>query len=258
VHSPLEHTAPWKRDDLTPEDLYRDDTALLWEEVHALIVLGVGGGSLGVGQELVWAGDQLVPLLYLHSASQDLSRQVLGMALERDLTVKAYKSPDHLGEIVRRWVADRRARIVDGPRRRRDRALLLEPLRTEIALAWDGLSQPAKRKRALEMCLPQVRVERLADSALALAAAPLHEVLTVAGVLGVVGAARLLGAGGLPDLVSRQRDALASAAIEREWTVPFALELEQVARLELARGGVRRLSFGSIADWVRFAEDRGH
>lgn len=90
VHSPLEHTAPWKRDDLTPDDLYRINTALLWEEVDALIVLGVRGGSLGVGQELVWAGDQLVPLLYLHSDGQDLSRQVLGMALERDLTVKAF------------------------------------------------------------------------------------------------------------------------------------------------------------------------
>src|SRR4051794_21911132 len=48
VYAPLDHTAPWEKDGLSPEEVYSVNLA----EVHAsdaLVVIAENGGSAGVG-----------------------------------------------------------------------------------------------------------------------------------------------------------------------------------------------------------------
>ena len=50
--------------------------------------------------------------------------------------------------------------------------------------------------------------------------------------------------------------ALRTAAQQYGWDGAQALELYLDARIEMARGGVRRLSFTSVEDWVQFRDSR--
>ena len=56
----------------------------------------------------------------------------------------------------------------------------------------------------------------------------------------------------LPDLGQREHEALAQVSDEYDWSGSKALQVERAARMELARGGVRRLTFQTPDDWLRF------
>jgi len=88
-----------------------------------------------------------------------------------------------------------------------------------------------------------------------LAAATAHELSALGGALQVEAIAGLF-AQPLPDLRSEQVAALISAADELGWDVATAFRLYELARLELARGGVRRFPLASIQDWVDFHDSR--
>src|SRR5262249_45748086 len=136
VHLPSQHSAPWKHEQMTPDEVYELNSTLLWSEVDGLIVIGYRGGSLGAGQELAWACDQGIPILYLHSEDAPPSRQIVGTQPHADLVIKPFADPDDIAGLVHRFLSERRQVIEDRPRRRRDRRLQVTGLRQALNTAW--------------------------------------------------------------------------------------------------------------------------
>jgi hypothetical protein len=256
VHSPIVWTAPWGKDTLAPETIYRRNTEILWEDTDALIILGIKGASLGAGQELAWACALDRPVLYLHPAGTNVSRQLRGAASEHDIVVASYDTPDELHDLVGRWLASRRHIISDGPRRRRGQALRFTALMSAFAAKWNALSLDEQADVVATTRIAPGRIARLFTSPLALAAGSAAELAALGGALGVDAMSALLTRS-LPDLVPQQRAALANAAEEFGWTPRQVLRLEEEARRELARGGIRRLPLASIEDWETFRRRRG-
>lgn len=137
VYAPLDHTAPWKKDGLLPEDVYSRNLA----EVHAadaLIVIAENGGSAGVGQELEWAFRLGLPILYL-TADAAISRQIRGAP--GFIQAQAYGNDgltleSHVRNFLRQW----KPLILDGPRRRQSRRLRYLAVAQRLRAAWDGCS----------------------------------------------------------------------------------------------------------------------
>jgi hypothetical protein len=137
VYAPLDYTAPWKKDGLSPEEVYAQNLA----EVHAadaLIVIAENGGSAGVGQELEWAVRLGLPILFL-TADAAISRQILGAP--GFIQAQAYGSDastleSHVKNFLRQW----KPLILDGPRRRHSRRLRFLAVTQRLRAAWEGCS----------------------------------------------------------------------------------------------------------------------
>jgi hypothetical protein len=139
VYAPIDHTAPWKGDSLSPSQVYeRNLTELL--DSDALIVLADRAASAGVGQEIEWAARSGIPILYLSSAAS-VSRQIAG--IPAFITCVPYNHDSatlaaHVDNFVRKW----RAFIQDAPRRRASRRLRFEPLVSRLRAAWTTANDP--------------------------------------------------------------------------------------------------------------------
>jgi hypothetical protein len=141
VYAPIEHTAPWNRDRLSAEQVYRTNL----HAVHtsdALIVLGENGASAGVGQELEWAIRVGIPILYL-TAGRDVSRQIKGAPAF--LQAQSYNNDtrtleSHVKNFMRLW----RPMILDGPRRRESRLLRYEAVTKRLRAAWETCPKPTE------------------------------------------------------------------------------------------------------------------
>jgi hypothetical protein len=253
VHSPIKLSAPWKKDELNPTDIYRLNTNELWIEADALIVLADQGGSLGIGQELEWAFDLQLPVLYLSLKGDPVSRQIEGAGSEYDLSLRTYQGPEDLRDTVGRWLVSRKPTICDGPRRRRNREMLFEPTRAKLAAAWSNLGAAEQQHIVAATKIGRGRIERMLSHPLMLAAASVQELSLLSGGLRIPAASERV-AEPLPELRPGQVAALSVAAKEFDWDFETAFELHRRARLELARGGVRRLPLGSIQDWANFYE----
>ncbi len=139
VYAPIDHTAPWSDDSLSAHEVYRHNL----REVHdsdGLIVLAEGGGSAGVGQELEWAIQLRIPVLYL-TATGAASRQISGSPAF--VSARIYNNDtetleDHVKNFLRQW----RPLILDGPARRESRKLRFEAITTRLRAAWQGCSNP--------------------------------------------------------------------------------------------------------------------
>jgi hypothetical protein len=246
-------SAPWKKDGRTPEGIYRLNSKTLWEEADALIVIGHRGGSLGSGQELTWAGSLHLPMLYVHIARTSVSRQLRGATREHDLQISPYNSPHELSDIVERWLCSRRHVIADGPRRRRNRMLRFAELQARLRHAWEALTPAAQDHVVSATRIAPGRVARLLDSAGALSQASTCEVSELAAALSIE-TTSVVGISPLPDLRTEQRRALVNAAAEFGWDTQETFTVYDAARVELARGGVRRLPLASAYDWLVFRE----
>jgi hypothetical protein len=257
VHSPARRSAPWQDDSFTPEDVFRLNSRTVWEEADALVVIGYEGGSLGSGQELAWAASLALPTLYVHNEDTAVSRQLRGAAAEHDLTIAAHRSPHQLADLVERWLCSRRHLIADGPRRRRNRALLFVDLQTRLRCAWEALGRQEQGHVVAVTRTARDRIVRLLDSAGAFSQASLAEIASLTAAL-EVDATSLAGASPLPDLRGEQRAALVNAAEEFGWDTQETFRLYDAARVELARGGIRRLPLASPYDWRVFRERLGN
>lgn len=253
VHTPLSWSAPWTDDGRTPQDIYALNRTKV-AECAALIVLATNGGGLGVGQEFAWATSLRLPILVLHHTDEPPSRQAVGTPA--DITVVAFTDATYLTEAVKEFVRRNRSTIADVKRRRDSLMTVLIPLRENLAEVWAGLPDHERSRVEAESRLHRDRVTQLVDDANALAGASMSEILALVGALGLDPSC-IASPPTLPDLTARQRSALASAADEHEWGGSEALALETRARLELARGGNRRLPLVTPADWLRFREEAG-
>ncbi|MEM9036383.1 MAG: hypothetical protein AAGD18_17420 [Actinomycetota bacterium] len=247
VHTPFTWSAPWS--DRRPENQVHDANATTVQRCAALIVLAIDGGGLGVGQELTWAAALRLPVLLLHPAETTPSRQALGTPA--DITVAPFTDAAGLAEAVRAFLRKNRPTIEDWRRRRGSLDTALLPLREHLAEAWHARTETEQDRIEAESRVHRRRIQQLIAGDHALAGASMSEVLSLVGALGI-DAANVLSNPTMPDLSAGQRAALAAASDEYEWGGADALQLERRARLELARGGTRRLSLASPADWVAF------
>jgi hypothetical protein len=247
VHVPFNWSAPWN-DRRDPDQIYALNSATV-ASCAAMIILSIDGGGLGVGQEFAWAAGLRLPVLLLHPNDQTPSRQAIGTPA--DLTVSAFGSAHDLAEAVRAFLRANRSTIEDWHRRTASQTIALTPLRETLAARWHALGKADQNRVEAEARVHHRRIKSLVDEPHALATATLSEILALAGALDVDGT-HVFAAPTMPDLTHRQREALSVAADEYEWGGADVLALETRARLELARGGTRRLSLATPADWIQF------
>jgi hypothetical protein len=246
VHAPLMWSAPWN-DDRPDEDVYKLNSATVGR-CAAVIVLCIDGGGLGVGQEFAWALALRVPILLLFPDDKPPSRQALGSP--GDITAVGFRDATHLAEEVRSFLRANRSVIEDWRRRSDSLSVATLPLRETLAERWSALGERDRARVEAEARVHRRRITQLIDDDHALAGASMSEILAIVGAMNIDIATLFSPA--MPDLNARQRDALAAASDEYEWSGTQVLALETRARLELARGGTRRLSLVTPADWVQF------
>jgi hypothetical protein len=250
VHLPTQRSSPSRAPDMTPRQVYELNSETVLADADALIVIGHGGGSFGSGQELDWACQAGIPILYLRHSDEPLSRQVQGLTFEADLDIRTFA--DGPQAAVRQWIASRRHAIEHGPSRRRDRALATAALRGALYARWRELGASERLEVCATARIKAARVNRLLREPNLLAAgASLDQVRRLAGALGLEPGA-YLAPEALPQLAPTQLQALEAAAEEYEWTGHETVRIARHAQRELARGTIRRLSFTTTEDWVRF------
>lgn len=247
VHLPVLWSAPGPDDDRQPRDIYdfnRDKV----RRASGLVLLGDHGGSLGAGQEFAWAVARRLPVLVLLTGTEPLSRQIAGTPAQ--MCIRRVATDTDLEAAVAEWVRDWGPAVESHARsgtgqliiairaanRLRD-ALASSPDSIEAIAAVAGLAPD----RIAELLQP----EALLDGSVS-------ELLALSRALGLE-AGDALNASPIPELSSTQRAGLATAAEEYEWSPHQILQIETRARLELAKGGVRRLPLSSVQDWVSFA-----
>lgn len=248
IHLPIDWTAPWSDDKTEPEEVYRRNSETIFEAA-ALVLIGLSGGSFGAGQEFAIASALRLPILYLRHGEEPISRQVLGTPV--DLVVVKFSRPDELADAVVEFLRSRRVQLEQHARRSADRAMALEPLRSALHQGWTGLDDDRQAAVAVEARLHPRRIRQIVGSAAAIAAASLDELRALAGALST-SLGGYLAAQPLPDLDPQEVSALRTAAAEYDWEGTTTLDLLQAARLEYARGGVRRFRLTSVDDWVKF------
>ena len=247
VHIPFTWSAPWT-DNRASEDIYDLNSSTVGE-CSAVIILCIDGGGLGVGQEFAWAIALRLPILILHPHDLPISRQAEGTP--GDVTIVGFANAAQLADEVKSFLRRNRSTIEDWHRRSESLSVSLLPLRERITERWDALGDTERARVEAESRVHQRRIEQFTRDDHALASASTSELLAVIGALGI-DAADVFATPSMPDLNARQRDALGVAADEYNWRGAEVLTLETRARLELARGGTRRLSLVTPADWVQF------
>jgi len=128
-------------------------------------------------------------------------------------------------------------------------------LRGTLDASWHGLREHERVAAAGVARIHPDRISELLQDDGVLRSASLSELTALVGALGGSFQA-LTPESVLPELGEREREALAQVCDEYEWSGSKALHIEMAARLELARGGVRRLRLESPEDWLRFDKYR--
>lgn len=247
VHIPFTWSAPWS-DARPPEEIYNFNSTTV-SGCAAVIILSIDGGGLGVGQEFAWAAALRLPILLVHPRDQLPSRQAVGTPA--DLTVAAFANANELAEAVRSFLRANRSIIEDWHRRTNSQILTLTPLRETLAERWHAMAAHDRAQVEAESRVHQRRISQLVEDDRALATATMSEILALVGAMDI-DPMHIFTTSTMPDLTHRQREALGVAADEYEWGGADVLALETRARLELARGGTRRLGLATPADWVQF------
>lgn len=249
LHAPIQWTAPWNAGDTrSPPELYAANRRLVIGDTDALIIHGYGGGSMGVGQEFVWATELGVPILYVHHKEEPVSRQLEGTPAL--LTVAAFADPAQLADVTRCFIRDNRTLIELGPIRRRNRKTRFLPLQVELQGMWANLSQHQQQSVAATAGTSTTHVDFMVADLLEIGMAPIHLLTALGAGLGV-DVVSALGRGPLPELGVGQIRALVAAADEQAWGEDTVAHLMDQGRLELARSAVRRFRLDTPDDWLR-------
>lgn len=139
VYAPVDHTAPWKGDGLSPSTIYERNLSEVLDS-DALVVIGEDGLSAGVGQEIAWATAAGLPILCLTPGTV-MSRQITGTPGR--LTVAAFNNDIATRDLrLSGWLRTNRSLIEDGPRRRSDRRLRYAGVTARLQSAWKALGDP--------------------------------------------------------------------------------------------------------------------
>ena len=244
VHLPVVWSAPRPTNTRTPIDIYRANRRHV-RRASGLIVLGDHGGSLGAGQEFAWAVARRLPVLLILPTDTPLSRQIGGTPAQ--MCIRPADTDSDLREAVTRRVDDWGAAVESRARSGTGELIV-------ASRAADRLVEASKASNdSLEAIAATagMSVDRLKElfHPEALLDGSVSELIALSGALGLE-PGEVLNQHPLPELSPNQRFGLATAARAYEWTPPQILQVEARARLELARGGVRRLPLTSVQDWI--------
>ncbi|MEY2472965.1 MAG: hypothetical protein QOK28_2294 [Actinomycetota bacterium] len=250
VHQPVMHTHPKDHDNLTPEEVHAKDFSSVCDS-DAVIALG-DFASWGGGKELAWAERLRTPVLVLHKEGRSISRLVLGGT--GDITVARWRFVDDLRIVWNDYFLKRKAQLEAHRRARAARRQIWAHVLANLNGAFVPLDDSDKRQVAAIARLPERRILEMLSSPSGFAEASVDEAIALAGALGLPSTAVVPGPTG-PTLPSRALSALATASELNGWDGRRAVELFQQATAELAKGGIRRLSFGEPSDWTDFASD---
>ena len=133
VHAPWLWSNPARGDGRAPDAIYTMNSHKV-RESSGMIVLSIGGGSTGIGQELAWAVALRLPVLYLHPKDEPASRQVLGTP--GDLTISAFDDATALVDSPH-LLRTQRTVIEDRARRAVGESVNFAALRVALAGEWD-------------------------------------------------------------------------------------------------------------------------
>jgi hypothetical protein len=248
LYAPIDKTAPWLDDGLTPDEVYRTNIT----EVHnsdALVVVAEKGGSTGIGQELEWAVRLGIPVLYL-SPSDDISRHVRGTP--GFVSAQSYGGDPvtlaaHVTNFLHRW----RPMVLDGPRRRSSKRLRYQAITARLHAAWVSCANPT-------LVAAQVRVDlrylRLAlGDPLLVSAMPTETLISLAHELGVDltnhSPATVLA------LPGGHLRALVAAAEEAGWSDAEIEEAVVRGRAALAAGS--EIDLRTVTAWSQLHKGKG-
>ena len=249
LHAPILWTAPWNPGDgRSPEVLYMANRRLVVTDTDAMIIHGYGGGSMGVGQEFVWAQELGLPMLYVHHKDEPVSRQVRGTPAL--LTVAPFTDAAELCDVTRTFLRDNRTLIEQGPARRRNRQLRFHRPQATLHKAWHSLAELDQRRTAATVGISPAQASAIVEHPLETGSSPVHILTAFAAALGV-DIAELLAGAPLPNLHIGQMRALIAAAEEQAWDDSNVERLTKRGRLELARSAVRRFRLNTPDDWLR-------
>jgi hypothetical protein len=251
IHSPLDWSDPSGPAQHTAAEVFDLNETEVLARADALIAIGHDGGSVGVGMEINWAMMASIPLLYLEPHAGAASRQILGTTHFAEVTIIDLVDTEVARGGIAAWLERHRVQISDGPRRRRNAEITWAARRDRLKEAWDDLSPPRRNEVSALAGIARAKIERvLAGQPLVLAHLPARSYSMLEQALATTTLPEIQ----LPELSARERATLASAAQEAGWGVPQVLAYEQAARRELAKGGIRRLTFSSTQDWFRLAD----
>lgn len=247
VHLPVLWSAPGPADDRSPRQIYdfnRDKV----RRASGLVLLGDHGGSLGAGQEFAWAVARRLPVLALHTGNKPVSRQIAGTPAQ--MIVRHVTTDDELEAAANEWVTEWGPAVESRARSETGQLIIAIRAADRLRDAFEASPDSIEAIAAVAGLNPD-RVSEL-FSAEALLDGSVSELIALSGALSLE-AGETLNPNPIPELSSNQRSGLAIAAEEYEWSPREILQIETRARLEIAKGGVRRLPLSSVQDWVTFA-----
>ena len=218
-------------------------------EADAMIILSLHGGSSGTGQELELACRRGIPILHLSPKEESISRQVSGNPL---IDVESYELPEQLASVVRRFIQNKRSKIEEGPRNRRNLSILFRPLQSDLWDKWRSLNQRDQAVAAEQCNLIPDYVDHHISDPLLVATLSISQIIGLGNSLGI-DVARYFTERRSP-LSYRQVKSLVSAQEENGWSDTQAERLRQHAEQVMVTDGVRRLVLSNPADWHRLHE----
>ena len=187
-------------------------------------------------------------MLVLLTGDEPLSRQIAGTPAQ--MSVRRVATDDDLRAAATEWVTEW-GRAIESRARSGTGQLIIairaaDRLQGAFTVSPDSIEAIAavavlNPERVSELFIPDALLDR-----------SVSELIALSGALGLE-AGEALNPNPIPELSSNQRSGLSIAAQEYEWSPPQILQVESRARLELAKGGVRRLPLTSVQDWVTFA-----
>jgi hypothetical protein len=247
VHAPVEWTTPDQTPNLGPTEIFGRNAHHVFGEADALIVYG-WAPSAGVGQEITWAVQLGLPVLYVEPPGHTASRQIAGTP--GDLTCVRPGGPDGLKEDVRRWIRQRRHRIEANAGRRQGRRISYALLHQRLYQEW-GLLDPTERQQtAAQLGVTPNLIKWWLTDVDYLANAPTAHIVSLTVALT-----------GTPDpvvgrheLALSQLEALLTARDEHHWDEPTTEALRRRGEQELATPAVRRFKLDTPEDWTRLYE----
>lgn len=247
VHLPVLWSAPKPDDQRSPREIYELNRGHV-RRASGLVLLGDHGGSLGAGQEFAWALARRLPVLVILGPDSTLSRQIAGTPAQ--MCIREAKTDDELRQVVAHWVVEWGPAVESRARNGTGERLIAIRAAERLSNAFAASSDSIEAISAVAGLNPE-RVMELFEPE-ALLDGSVSELIALSRALGLE-AGDALNPNPIPELSPSQRDGLATAAQEYDWTPIQILQVESRARLELARGGIRRLSLASVQDWITFA-----
>ncbi len=246
---PVLWSVPKPDDPRLPREIYELNRGHA-RRASGLVLLGDHGGSLGAGQEFAWALARRLPVLVILGPGSTLSRQIGGTPAL--MCVRKAATDDELCHVVDHWVADWDPTVESRARNGAGERIIAIRAAERLSNAFEASSDSIEAISAVaglstERVLELFEPEALLDGSVS-------ELIALSRAIGLE-PGEALNPNPIPELSPTQQDGLATAAQEYDWAPIQILQVESRARLELTRGGIRRLSLASVQDWITFARN---